>query len=101
MNMSEGQFIEHNHETEHLKETSSMQVELAMRKFGNDFTEERFSEEWIAKYSAAFREILHEELDANDNFWEDFKDKSFREELLKRIEQKLYENDEELVKETA
>ena len=50
-------------------------------------------EDWTKLYSEKFREIIDVELDANENFWEDFKNSEFREALMKKIEGILYADD--------
>lgn len=94
-------FIEHNQETKHTREINTMQVEL-IKSWDKDTSEpenlsdeeERFSE-WIRLYSRKFREIINRELDANPNFWEDFKDTKFQRGLMNRIRKELYPNTEE------
>ncbi len=95
MSFTGGNFIEHNHETEHVREINMMQIEIAMDwKVDISDKNQKFIK-WTELYSKKFRQIIDDELDANEFFWEDFKDASFREVLIGRIEEKLYKDEQE------
>mgnify|MGYP001584399056 FL=1 len=83
-------FIEHNHETEHTLEINSLQIDLIKSwDIGLDDDNEKFSK-WTELYSKTFREIIDGELDRNKDFWRDFDKPGFRDELIRRISDKLY-----------
>lgn len=85
-------FVEHNHETEHIGDINKLQIDLAMRKYPDIADNDEKMMKWMSNenYSKKFRIILDEELDADQNFWENYKKAEFREALMKRIEEKLY-----------
>lgn len=94
--MSEGKFIEHNHESEHTREINMMQIKLAMT-WDMDLPDdnEKFLK-WAELYSKKFRDILDQELDEDIDFWEHFKDRRFHDDLLARIKERLYKDELEI-----
>lgn len=84
-------FVDHNNETEHVKEINKIQIAL-MDKWQSDLKDEneRYIE-WIQQFSESFRTELDKVLDNEENFWEDFTNDEYREKFMKTMEQKLYD----------
>ena len=102
--MSDGISIEHPSENNHIMDINMIQFELAMAWDKDISNEDQKFIDWASLYSKEFRRIIDMEIDADPNFWENFKDEEFKKELMNRIRDKLYfndENTEELMKEAA
>ncbi|MES2985644.1 MAG: hypothetical protein V4686_00780 [Patescibacteria group bacterium] len=87
-------FIEHNHETEHLKEIHALQWGLISEwSAGREGDKNKIAAQWIETYSVKFRVVLDRILDEEIYFWDDYQNPLFQEKILQRIKDELYEHE--------